>query len=99
MGNKFRKQKKKVAKNDPPKKTNSEPVIRTQKKHPQIDKKTSLSARLDSEPSLLVNIQSKYKLGKKLGKGHFAVVQLGIVKETNEKVAVKVIKQPFTRTT
>ena len=92
MGNKFRKQKKKVAKNDPPKKTNSEPVIRTQKKHPQIDKKTSLSARLDSEPSLLVNIQSKYKLGKKLGKGHFAVVQLGIVKETDEKVAVKVIK-------
>jgi serine/threonine protein kinase len=94
MGNKFGKKKKKGATDskkgvDSPAKAQSAPVIPPHEKTP-INKK--LSARLDSSPSLLNNIKSKYKLGRKLGKGHFAIVQLGVIKKTKEQVAVKVIK-------
>ena len=91
MGNKFtRKRKKKGKEAESITQSKSEPVIPTQSKHREF--KQQLSDRLESSPEILNSVQSKYKLGKKLGRGHFATVQLGVVKETNEKVAVKCIR-------
>ena len=91
MGNKFTRRKKKKGKEaESITQSQSEPTIPTQAKH--RDFKQQLSDRLDSSPQLLNSVQSKYKLGKKLGRGHFATVQLGVVKATNEKVAVKCIR-------
>ena len=91
MGNKFTRRKKKKGKEaESITQSQSEPTIPTQAKH--RDFKQQLSDRLDSSPQLLNSVQSKYKLGKKLGRGHFATVQLGVVKETNENVAIKCIR-------
>ena len=87
MGNKFGKHFKKKKKGETEKKAVK---FSSDIKGSQVSE--NFSDRVDGSSKDLASISAKYSLGKRLGKGHFAIVRLATNIETGEKVAIKCIQ-------